>query len=119
MKVAQDFDQRIAGKPESEEICTTAPMHEAASASQEDSSGISFKPRSEKSGYEELPKEMHEMKIKDDKSDNQNNLKVVCLLYFACPMCVYCFLATRLSEWIFWVSVMKCGKLKTAVSLVN
>nr|GLL25540.1 shaggy-related protein kinase epsilon-like isoform X1 [Ipomoea trifida] len=76
VKVAQDFDQRIAGKPESEEICTTAPMHEAASASQEDSSGISFEPRSEKSGYEELPKEMHEMKIKDDKSDNQNNLKV-------------------------------------------
>ncbi|XP_031127375.1 shaggy-related protein kinase alpha-like isoform X1 [Ipomoea triloba] len=75
VKVAQDFDQRIAGKPESEEICTTAPMHEAASASQEDSSGISFEPRSDKSGYEELPKEMHEMKIKDDKSDNQNNLK--------------------------------------------
>lgn len=77
MKVAQDFDQRIAGEPESEEICTTAPMHKAASTSQEDSSGISFVARSEKSGYEELPKEMHEMKIKDDKSDNQNNLKVL------------------------------------------
>lgn len=33
--------------------------------------------RTEKSGYNELPKEMHEMKLRDDKTDNHvENAKV-------------------------------------------
>lgn len=37
--------------------------------------------KTEKSGFDQLPKELHEMKIKDDKSKN-NNEKVFIGVYF-------------------------------------
>jgi len=39
--------------------------------------------RSEKSGYDQLPKELNEMKIGDDKGKN-NNEKVLYVIHFSC-----------------------------------
>lgn len=39
--------------------------------------------RSEKSGYDQLPKELNEMKIGDDKGKN-NNEKVLFMIQFSC-----------------------------------
>lgn len=76
VRVEQDEDRRISGEPEVEQQgLTAAPMQEAISTSQEEVSGASIAARPELSGYEELPNEMNEMKIKDDRFDNQNNLK--------------------------------------------
>ncbi|CAH9108344.1 unnamed protein product [Cuscuta epithymum] len=72
VKVEQDANQRSDGDSEVEE------QGFAVSTSQEEviSTGTSsMEPRPARSGYDELPKEMHEMKINDDKSDDQNRLK--------------------------------------------
>jgi len=38
--------------------------------------------KTEKSGFDQLPKELHEMKIKDDKSKKNNNEKVFIGVHF-------------------------------------
>lgn len=47
-----------------------------------DTSNVSMVARSDKSGYDQLPKELHEMKIRDDKSKN-NNEKVFIVIHFS------------------------------------
>lgn len=72
------MEWRAAVEPESIEKCTTTSEQNTASASEEAAASTSnMSTRPEKTGYDELPKEMHEMKIRDDKSDShEENLKV-------------------------------------------
>lgn len=80
MKIEQEVDLRtVAVEPKSVENCTTSSDQHTASTSEEAAAASTsdILPRPEKSGYDELPKEMHEMKIRDDRSDShQENLKV-------------------------------------------
>lgn len=79
MKIEPEVNLRTAAvEPESVEKCTTSANQHAASTFEDAAPSMSnILPRPEKSGYDELPKEMHEMKIRDDKSDShQENLKV-------------------------------------------
>lgn len=81
MKVEQEVDQRAAGEPEPVEECTTALRQDAPSISQGTTMDTSNVAGTEKSGYDELPKEMHEMKIRDENVDNHEaNLKVKALV---------------------------------------
>jgi len=77
VKVEQEIDTRIAHEVQSEENSLRAPEHNAASKSLETVSNKSdVHGRPDKSDYDELPKEMHEMKIKDNKADNhEDNVK--------------------------------------------
>uniref|UniRef100_A0A5B7A5V0 non-specific serine/threonine protein kinase n=1 Tax=Davidia involucrata TaxID=16924 RepID=A0A5B7A5V0_DAVIN len=73
VKVDQEVDKKVSGELQSAEKRSTSLEQHMASASVEtaaSSSHISSVARTEKSGYDELPKEMHEMKIRDDKIDN-------------------------------------------------
>lgn len=80
MKVEQEVEQRVVGETKMEERCTTAvPKEVMASTSKENSteSTVTMETKPEKSELDELPKEMHEMKIKDEKAENlDDNLKV-------------------------------------------
>lgn len=42
-------------------------------------SDISSMPRKEKSGFDQLPKEMHEMRIRDEKANNHDEKVYFCL----------------------------------------
>lgn len=77
-KVEQEVDTKIACEVQSEENSLRAPEHNTASKSLETVSNKSdVHGRPDKSDYDKLPKEMHEMKIKDDKADNhEDNVKV-------------------------------------------
>ncbi|KAL2251723.1 shaggy-related protein kinase alpha [Sesamum indicum] len=71
VKVEQELDHRDSCDVETGENCLQAPEQHMESNSLEavaSTSNVHGKP--EKSGYDELPKEMHEMKIRDDKTDN-------------------------------------------------
>lgn len=72
----QELDQRLHGEAETGEKYLRAPEQDCDAlevvASTSDSSV-----RHEKSGYDELPKEMNDMKIKDDRTgDHVENAKV-------------------------------------------
>ncbi|KAL0373639.1 UNVERIFIED_CONTAM: Shaggy-related protein kinase theta [Sesamum radiatum] len=70
-KDEQELDHRDSCDVETGENCSRAPEQHMESNSLEavaSTSNVHGKP--EKSGYDELPKEMHEMKIRADKTDN-------------------------------------------------
>ncbi|XP_059651467.1 shaggy-related protein kinase epsilon-like [Cornus florida] len=76
VKVDQETDQKVTGESQSMEKCFTGPEQHMASTSLEtatSSSHVSSIAKTDKSGYDELPKEMHEMKIRDDKTDNYDD----------------------------------------------
>ncbi|XP_059634124.1 shaggy-related protein kinase epsilon isoform X2 [Cornus florida] len=66
----------VNDESQSVEKCSTGPEQSMASASVEtaaSSSHVSSFARTEKCGYDELPKEIHEMKIRDDKPDKHDD----------------------------------------------
>ncbi|KAJ6334911.1 hypothetical protein OIU78_011703 [Salix suchowensis] len=74
-KVDQEIEQKVDGESYLVERGVTVPGQEQrmASTSQENAastSNITSVTRTEKSGYDQLPKEMHQMKIKDEKTTN-------------------------------------------------
>uniref|UniRef100_A0A5B7A2P7 non-specific serine/threonine protein kinase n=2 Tax=Davidia involucrata TaxID=16924 RepID=A0A5B7A2P7_DAVIN len=76
VKVDQEVDQKVTGESQSVEKCSTRLEQHMASKYVETattSSHVSSIARIEKSGYDELPKEMHEMKIREDKTDNRDD----------------------------------------------
>ncbi|KAL3517111.1 hypothetical protein ACH5RR_024013 [Cinchona calisaya] len=74
VKIEQEVDWRAAVESESVEKCTTGSEQNMASTSAEPAASTSnVVARPVKSGYDELPKEMNEMKIRDDKSDSQED----------------------------------------------
>ncbi|XP_075093736.1 shaggy-related protein kinase epsilon-like isoform X1 [Nicotiana tabacum] len=79
VKVEQEVDQRVVGETQMEERCTTiVPKEDMASTSKGTTTGSTstMDTRPENSEFDELPKEMHEMKIKDEKADShEDNLK--------------------------------------------
>lgn len=72
------FDQETEGKV-NEETCATErcgiDQDQHVEASNETSSTVSTMARTEKSGYDQLPKELNEMKIGEDKGKSNNNEK--------------------------------------------
>ncbi|NP_001312816.1 shaggy-related protein kinase epsilon-like [Nicotiana tabacum] len=74
VKVEQEVDHRVDGETQSEEQCTIAPKQDVTSTSSESTTTtLNVDTRPEKSGYEELPKEMNEMKIRDDKTNGRED----------------------------------------------
>ncbi|CAA3021423.1 shaggy-related kinase epsilon [Olea europaea subsp. europaea] len=74
VNVEQELDTRVACEVQSEENSLRAPEQLTASKSLETVSKTSkVHGRPDKSDYNELPKEMHEMKIKDDKADDHED----------------------------------------------
>lgn len=76
MKVEQEVDQKVAGGSKSFDRCATGTEQNMASTSREtaaSSSHVSSIVKTEKTGYDQLPKEMHEMKIRDLKDDNYDD----------------------------------------------
>lgn len=70
-KVNQEAEQKVADESHSVEKSTSLEQH-MASTSQEtaaSTSNVSSIARTEQSGYDQLPKEMHDMKIRDEKVD--------------------------------------------------
>lgn len=83
-KVEQEIDQIVAREVEAGEKCLRAPEQQMASNSSESVASTSdVHVRPEKAGYDELAKDMQEMKITDDnKSDNQeDSIKVFLFRY--------------------------------------
>ncbi|KAM7472160.1 hypothetical protein LguiA_010343 [Lonicera macranthoides] len=79
VKVEQEVDRNVTGESQSMEKSSTAIEHHMASTSvgnAASTSTISSMVRSENSGYDELPKEMHEMKIREEKSDNNEDKEI-------------------------------------------
>lgn len=78
VKVEKEVDQRVVGETQMEEGCTTTtvPKEDMASTSMETTAGSTstMDIRLENSELDELPKEMHEMKIKDEKDDKADSL---------------------------------------------
>ena len=66
VKIEQDADHKVSGEPLSTEKSSKSVEQHMDSASVD-----TVKPQ--KSACDELPKEMHQMKIKETKSDNSNN----------------------------------------------
>ncbi|KAI8572195.1 hypothetical protein RHMOL_Rhmol01G0178900 [Rhododendron molle] len=64
MKVDKEVDQKVTGESQSFERCASGVERSVASTSMGTAA---------KSGYDELPREMHQMKILDDKADNQDD----------------------------------------------
>ncbi|KAL3348924.1 hypothetical protein AABB24_022206 [Solanum stoloniferum] len=79
VKVEIEVDQRVVGETQMEERCTTTtvPKEDMASTSKETTAGSTsaMDTRPENSELDELPKEMHEMKIKDEKADKADSLE--------------------------------------------
>ncbi|XP_058223819.1 shaggy-related protein kinase alpha-like [Rhododendron vialii] len=76
VKVEQEVDQKVAGESKSFDRCATGIEQNMASTSREtaaSSSHVSSIVKTEKTGYDQLPKEMHEMKIRDLKDDNYDD----------------------------------------------
>lgn len=64
MKVDKEVDRKVTGESQSFERCASGVERSVASTSMGTSA---------KSGFDELPREMHQMKILDDKADNQDD----------------------------------------------
>lgn len=76
MKVEQEVDRQVAGESQSFDRCDTGIEQNTASTSREtaaNSSHVSSIVNTEKTGYDQLPKEMNEMKIRDLKDDNYDD----------------------------------------------
>ncbi|XP_052193592.1 shaggy-related protein kinase epsilon-like [Diospyros lotus] len=76
VKVDQRVDKKGTDESQSLESSVTGTERNMASTSEEtaaSSSQASSIVRTEKAGYDELPREMHEMKIRDDKADNHDD----------------------------------------------
>ncbi|XP_043716629.1 shaggy-related protein kinase epsilon-like isoform X2 [Telopea speciosissima] len=74
-KVDQEVEQNVTGESHSMEKSTTELEQHMASTTLEATAGtsdISAISETEKSGYDLLPKEMHEMKIRDDNADGHD-----------------------------------------------
>ncbi|KAE7999805.1 hypothetical protein FH972_004200 [Carpinus fangiana] len=74
-KFDQETEQKDTEEPNRVERCATGLEQHMASTSLEtaaSTSDISSMPRKEKSGYDQLPKEMHEMRIRDEKANNHD-----------------------------------------------
>ncbi|KAG9147679.1 hypothetical protein Leryth_014851 [Lithospermum erythrorhizon] len=72
VKVEQDSKQRIDIESESEEKCTstvTVEQNLGSTSVETTASSSNVVARDEKSSYDDLPQELHEMKIKDNKSE--------------------------------------------------
>ncbi|KAL7203533.1 hypothetical protein ACSBR2_016754 [Camellia fascicularis] len=75
VKVDQEVDRKVTVESQSFERCAAEVQQNKASTSREtaaSSSHASSIGRAEKSGYDELPKEMHEMKIRDENHDDKD-----------------------------------------------
>ena len=69
------MEQKIDGESYLVERSITEQEQRMASTSQENAasaSNVTSVTRTEKPGYDQLPKEMHEMKIRDDKNTNHD-----------------------------------------------
>jgi glycogen synthase kinase 3 beta len=69
------MEQKIDGESYLVERSVTEQEQHMASTSQENAasaSNVTSVTRTEKPGYDQLPKEMHEMKIRDDKNTNHD-----------------------------------------------
>lgn len=73
MKVDQDIDQISTSEPQSLQRCTTSVDQNMTYASIDIHASSSHVAQSEKPGFDELPKEMHEMKIRDDGVDDHDD----------------------------------------------
>ncbi|KAH7848831.1 hypothetical protein Vadar_008696 [Vaccinium darrowii] len=76
MKVDQEVDLKVAGESQSLARCASGVERNLASTcmgTKGSSSYASAVATTAKSGYDELPKEMHEMKIIDDKADKRDD----------------------------------------------
>ncbi|XP_009610982.1 shaggy-related protein kinase epsilon-like [Nicotiana tomentosiformis] len=72
--VEQEVDHRVDGETQLEEQCTIAPKQDVTSTSEESTvCTLNVDTRPEKSRYEELPKEMNEMKIRDEKTNGHED----------------------------------------------
>ncbi|XP_052170669.1 shaggy-related protein kinase theta-like [Diospyros lotus] len=71
-KVDKEVDQNVIGQPHSSDRCATALERNVASTSMETAASASSS-RAGKPAYDELPKEMREMKIRDDKADSNDD----------------------------------------------
>nr|DAD47983.1 TPA_asm: hypothetical protein HUJ06_017920 [Nelumbo nucifera] len=75
-KVDQETEQNVTGETQSVEKTTVGLEQHISSASLEadaSTSTISSNSKTEKSGFDQLPKEMHEMKIRDDKTESHDD----------------------------------------------
>lgn len=74
----QEFEQRLPYEVEAGEKCLRAPETlKHVNSSETVASTSTGQGRTEKTGHDALPKEMHEMKIRDDKTDvHEENGKV-------------------------------------------
>ncbi|CAL5382890.1 unnamed protein product [Camellia sinensis] len=75
VKVDQEVDRKVTVESQSFERCAVEVEQNKASTSREtaaSSSHASSIGRAEKSGYDELPKEMHEMQIRDENHDDKD-----------------------------------------------
>ncbi|XP_075083742.1 shaggy-related protein kinase epsilon-like isoform X1 [Nicotiana tabacum] len=69
-----EVDHRVDGETQLEEQCTIAPKQDVTSTSEESTvCTLNVDTRPEKSRYEELPKEMNEMKIRDEKTNGHED----------------------------------------------
>lgn len=76
MKVEREEERKVAGESNSFDRCATGIEQNMASTSGETAaslSHVSSTVKTEKTGYDQLPKEMHEMKIRDLKDDNYDD----------------------------------------------
>ncbi|KAK9273770.1 hypothetical protein L1049_018580 [Liquidambar formosana] len=76
VKVDQEAERKVFGELNTMEKSTRGLEHHMASTSLEtvaSTSSISSIAGTERSGYEQLPKEMHEMKIRDERTDNHDD----------------------------------------------
>ncbi|XP_057496948.1 shaggy-related protein kinase epsilon-like [Actinidia eriantha] len=76
VKVDQEVDQKVTGESQSFERCASGVERTIASTSMRtaaSSSHVSSIARTGKSDCDELPKEMHEMKIRDEKTDTHDD----------------------------------------------
>ncbi|CAK9145753.1 unnamed protein product [Ilex paraguariensis] len=78
VKVEQEADRRVTDELQSMEKCITGPDRLLTSTSQEmaaSTSSVSSLAKPVKSGYDELPKGMHEMKIRDDSDEGMKDME--------------------------------------------
>ncbi|KAJ4953413.1 hypothetical protein NE237_030245 [Protea cynaroides] len=78
-KVDQEIERNVTGNSHSVEKSTTELEQHMASATLETIAGtsdISSISKTEKSGYNQLPKEMNEMKIRDDKANSHDEKNI-------------------------------------------
>lgn len=86
VKVEQDIELDVSGEPEPQSVeKSTAAVEQDMDATSTDmvasTSNTTCTDKPDKSDFDELPKEMHEMKIKEDKSDDKVNFKLIAQVF--------------------------------------